>query len=642
MQKIKLTFVCIIAPTIVGLFGGAVAGASVQDFYFSQFSADYRLDRSSDGTSVLNVSETLVAEFPGFNQNKGIERAIPRTNQGGKNLTFVDEKVMVTRNGQTEPIWDTEKDQEYFYISTGTNEYLRGPQTYGLKYQFQDVITEFDENGERWQELYWDTNGTDWMQRFDAMSATVYLSGEVADGYLGDAVCYTGRFGSAVSDCSIKKATDKDTGEMVITFTSGRALQAHENLTLALKFRADTFIVPEPAVRNNYVLIIITSLLFAMGIGLVVIFIVNYRKKVSRPRKRFEPAFTPVEYLPPDDISLLGAAQIAEKVRGGVITAELIDMAVRGKVLLVEAKRGGDKSETGWLGKMASAFASTRYSLEILDATSLSPDDRGLLAILKRGSGSLQNGDKIELNPRTATNAVGIRLQNFVQKTVYLNLVSDHFVNTNKSRTLQAIAVIQLMLVIASFIATGAILSEAQVEIYVNVAQELAAFLLVANVVIMIVLFVLCRNENKYANLTEKGYSTRNYLQGLREDIKMAESERIKFLQSAKTAERVNVDSKKAMVKLYEKLLPYAVLFGEEKTWAKQLEFYAGDNYAPTWYSGVGTFRAAAFVATLNTFSTSMSATYGAGTGSYSASGSGFSGGGFSGGGGGGGGGGGR
>ena len=128
-------------------------------------------------------------------------------------------------------------------------------------------------------------------------------------------------------------------------------------------------------------------------------------------------------------------------------------------------------------------------------------------------------------------------------------------------------------------------------------------------------------------------------MDGLKLYIEMAEAERLKFLQSVK-----NVDtSNEGIVKLYEKLLPYAAIFGLEKSWMKELEkYYALSDVAePDWYSAdfhsIGAFTA---ISTASSYAgrASMSAR----SGSSSSGHSGGGGGGFSGGGGGGGGGGGR
>ena len=56
--------------------------ATTQDFHFSNFQADYYLSRDVQKRSVLKTVEVLTAEFPSFDQNHGIERAIPKSYDG--------------------------------------------------------------------------------------------------------------------------------------------------------------------------------------------------------------------------------------------------------------------------------------------------------------------------------------------------------------------------------------------------------------------------------------------------------------------------------------------------------------------------------------------------------------------------------
>ena len=71
--------------------------ADVQDFYFSDFTADYYLTKQDDGTSSLHVKEVITAIFPETNQNHGITRLIPSTNQNGKNRTCSFFKTLFPR-----------------------------------------------------------------------------------------------------------------------------------------------------------------------------------------------------------------------------------------------------------------------------------------------------------------------------------------------------------------------------------------------------------------------------------------------------------------------------------------------------------------------------------------------------------------
>jgi uncharacterized membrane protein len=109
-----------------------------------------------------------------------------------------------------------------------------------------------------------------------------------------------------------------------------------------------------------------------------------------------------------------------------------------------------------------------------------------------------------------------------------------------------------------------------------------------------------------------KGVEAKEYLLGLKKYISLAEIERIKFHNTPlKTPEH------------FESLLPYAMIFGLEKEWAKQFESL---TYSPTWYNdkNFNSFVPLVFVNDLRNFSsTGISSMTPASSG-----GSGFSGGG--------------
>ena len=165
--------------------------------------------------------------------------------------------------------------------------------------------------------------------------------------------------------------------------------------------------------------------------------------------------------------------------------------------------------------------------------------------------------------------------------------------------------------------------------------ENLGSDLYFLPVVSLIVLLIINIIALGISPLSLKGSEMKEYLLGLKMYMKMAEADRLKYLQSVEGAERIISNEGGAKVKLYEKLMPYASIFGIEKSWNRVLEVEYGD-YTPDWYVGQGAFNAMAFSSTMNNISSSMNS-YSSSTGS---SGSGFSGGSAGGGGGGGGGGG--
>lgn len=154
--------------------------------------------------------------------------------------------------------------------------------------------------------------------------------------------------------------------------------------------------------------------------------------------------------------------------------------------------------------------------------------------------------------------------------------------------------------------------------------------------------------------LTESGALASEHLRGLKLFIGLAEASRLAFLQSPQGAQRSgNTDSGTAsgakasaktsarqLLRIYERALPFAILFGLEKEWSKVLaDVYDQASAEPSWYIGSEPFGAAAFSVGIGSFAAGASATWASSSSSSSSGGS--SGGGSAGGGGGGGGGGG-
>ena len=100
-------------------------------------------------------------------------------------------------------------------------------------------------------------------------------------------------------------------------------------------------------------------------------------------------------------------------------------------------------------------------------------------------------------------------------------------------------------------------------------------------------------SRSTIAPLSARGKEQNDYLLGMRDYMQLAEADRIRYLQSPEGAERVNVDDRVAMVKLYERLLPFAIIFGIEDKWAEELTVKAVAASVPvTWMSGSNEFSA--------------------------------------------------
>jgi len=114
---------------------------------------------------------------------------------------------------------------------------------------------------------------------------------------------------------------------------------------------------------------------------------------------------------------------------------------------------------------------------------------------------------------------------------------------------------------------------------------------------------------------TKEGVLAREHILGLKSYLQVAEKDRLKFH---------NAPDKNP--KTFEKFLPFAMVLGVEKEWAKQFEGIYNTN--PSWYSdpSMGNFSAVVLASGLNNFG-NMAQTTLSSKPSSSGGGSGFSGG---------------
>lgn len=628
-----------IALVIATLFLGLLptptfaATSSANSFYFKDFTADYYLSRDANGMSRMQVVETLTAVFPSSNQNHGITRVIPFTNNAGKNLTMASDsnlKISVERNGIKEKIDSIESYDGYFIVYIGDKDsYVHGEQVYTLTYEFENLILDEEYDGDAWQELYWDANGNDWSQRFDSVTANVHLAEEIIDGFDGGVACYVGKYGSTnVDDCDITVIDDG------ISF-SAQKLSAREGLTFALSFEPGTFASPRASYDYKLAAVLVVELL--LGVGVIICTIAAVRS-VQQKRKFYKELFVKPEYTPDHGFTVAEMAEnyIGKGRKGDTKVATLLELAVNHKIELIKAE---EKSVFGRKKEV--------WKVKIL-SMDLSPEQVVVLKILAGSKAALTEGQEIEVTthvPSSELTSLGESYSTKVeQDLIKKNLFEPKDAKTKSGKRFNfANPLIVLVVIIVLLCMLTIFLASEDAKPYKivyggEVAMPIA--ILVIGSILLVAAFAIGVPTGKFHKRTELGLEKSRYLEGLRLYIKMAEADRLKFLQSVKGADTTH----EGVVRLYEKLLPYAAIFGLEKTWINELSRYYefNDVTAPTWYVGMGVFAAQDFGRAMNAFSSSASTTIAHSSSSSSSSGgSGFSGGGFSGGGGGGGGGGG-
>lgn len=562
---------------------------SVNDFTISDFSADYYLNKNEEGHSTLKTVEKITAIFPEYDQNHGIERLLFKEyDQHSVNLQI---DSVTDENSQPVKYQISIEGRKKLIRIGDSDVYVHGTQTYIITYTQHDVTKFFSDIND--DEFYWDVNGTGWSQKMTRVSATIHFGDNIKNNLTGDMSCYFGQEGST-NQCKIG-FLDENTAVAEVN-----GLSANEGMTVAIGFTAHTFAEYEKTFIEQYtnVIIIIFDLL-----AFCLILVLKLSKGRNTPRKK---AIVP-EYLPPKEVDVLTASIIVNKSNQWM-PAMLIDLAVRHKIRILEKE-----------GKTVFGGKKMEYQLELLKTEGLTQNESAIVGALFGSDFKL--GDTFLLENRVNNDLaleVGTILRNAEKQTRKDGLLVKVSTGTILIMILLSVAltVVPVVLVNLSILTTVSLL------------------LLGLSILLSIVGFCIILSMSHV--LTTKGRELKDYLDGLKMYIKIAETERLKFLQSPTGAEKAVIDTNdaKKMVKLYERALPYAVLFGQEKQWTKVLGNYYEqvDASSPSWYIGNGVFSAALLSSTISSFSQ---------VSNHSSSSGGSSGGGISGGGGGGGGGGG-
>lgn len=579
------------APSAHAAAPSTAVFADVDDFTFDSMTADYTLTRDADGTSHLDVVEQIVAVFPDADQNRGIRRLLPTT-YNGQPLN-VDVVSVTDENGAARPM-EVESDDGVVSIVSRASDYLHGSQTFVLTYSLENVTWNFPDTG---LEFYWDVNGVDWAQPFGSVTARLHLAPELAASLSGRMACYQGSQDSGDACASIDQATDAD-GDTVIT-AEAAGLQPHQTLSLAVGFTPETFALFDAS-----------YLAAPMGWlqAIAALAVVGAGGMAVRARRRGladEPGRPTIiaEYTPPPNVDALESAVLLGKA-AQAIPAEVLEQAVVGSIRIVEGS--------------ATWYSKGKLVAELVDPTRADGDGRMLLdGLFPQGV----PGERYEFGKQDTRFS---RVAQSILTAAEAELKNRGLRRVVPGATRAAPIIIGGvgMLAVAG-LGAGALIA--------NVNPALPLAVMAVAIVLFFVIVGLCVRKP----LTAKGAETRDHLRGLEQFIAWAEADRIRMLQSPQGAERVavDVDDPRQKLQLYEKLLPYAVVFGQEKQWSKELAvlYTAVGATGPYWYYGTGAFDASSFasgIGSLSSAAMSSSSTSGGSSGGGGAGGGGGGGGG--------------
>lgn len=569
-----------------------VAEEDVDAFSYASWDARYEIGLDDDGRSRMRVTETLVARFPDFDQNRGIVRGLPISYEGAWTDTTV---LSVTDETGADVPFETENDDGVLYILTGTDDYVQGLNTYVIEYSMSDVILAAD-NGV--DEFYWDLLPLDSTQAIESFSADIAVDATLSTHLTGSARCYTGFSGSS-TECPIQgPQVDGDTA--VFHVESGERA-AGDGVTVAIGFEQGTT-TQVPARQPNAVTDIGPAVAAVGAVGLSVAGWVAVTSTARR--RRTADGIIVAQYDVPDSMPPLLAAAIVPGAKDP-IPAEIVHLAVRGTLRIEE----GTDVEQPRLRRLPGTRIPDQLDVDALDALFVGADSEGVAALPSSSESFAGRMAALQQSGKAAAATRGYTTRARSRAAMILQWCAI------------AIGAIGLTLGLWGVISGRISAIPAMVAIGFGVVS---------------VLISSFYTFSKHTVLTVEGARQLEYLKGVEEFIRVAEEDRLRMLQSYSGAER-RQDGSANVILVYERLLPYAMLFGMEDEWGRVLEYaYSVEQRGPGWIGDPTSpylrVQLAAFA-----MSSHQAATYTAPSASSSSSSGGSFGGGFSGGGGGGG-----
>lgn len=567
---------------VAALAAGGPLGAQSRSLSLERF--DATLTVGADGG--LEVVETLRFRFTG--SWNGVFRSIPVEYEDDRGFRYrLDLDVRDVRSGEGGELrHEISRDGRYRKIKVWVPDAVDREATVLLRYDVGNGLRFFENH----DELYWNVTGTEWDIPIRRATARVVLP-EGATGRRANA--FTGAFGAKGTDARV---TEVDEG---FVFENIDELGFREGMTVVVGW--DPGVVERPTEVDRAISFLgMNWMLFVPLVtwfGMWRLWLARGRDPKQRP---VNPVYAPPEGLTPAEVGTL----VDNSVDMRDITATLVDLAVRGYLVIEEEESG---RIARWLGQREYTFVRR----DDADERALHPHERRLLDGLFVGRGGRVGTDDLE---RTFYREVPD-----IKDAVMERLVSGGYYPRRPDRELHVWIVVGLIFTVGAVVG----LSVLAVAMALPPTPAVIGGVLAGLPVLIFGIFMPARSV--------KGVRTLEGILGFEEFLERVESDR--FRRMITSPEQ------------FEAFLPYAMALKVEKQWARAFE----DLYRepPEWYRGrtpdVG-FRATNFVASLDdvtsrTGSAMASAPRSSSSSSSSSgfsSGGGFSGGGFGGGGGGG------
>lgn len=580
MKKILLIILLSVFYVILPLKASARDTSTITDWYIKDFNSQIIINKDSS----LSITETIQADCGNLPDKHGIFRTLPTFYQktASEKVSTPITLQSITNTAGTPIKYSTTNDQINKTVTWkigDPNITVHGINTYVIKYLVKNTIR-FD--NPNFDEFYWNLNGNYWQIDTDHYSTNIIFPSEINQDSVKEINLYSGN----VKDSNNKYAQYSWSSQNTLHIESTAPLDAGVGITASVTFPKNIITPYKPTFWEKY-----GQILWLLIPLMVFLICFNIWRKFGRDFKLNRPIIA--EYDIPDNLSPLEFGTLWKNgvLNSKFISASIINLAVKGHIKIEQLPK------TGLFGK--DDFLLTKLKT---DTTDLTDSEKDLLDDLFL---SLETIRLSELKNSFYKNV------STLQKTSLSFLEERDYFDKNAFKYRGIMLGIGGTVFVISYIISKSFSD-------VDFAFWLSVF--ASAVIIIVFAFLMPRR-------TQKGAETLWKIEGFKLFISVTEKYRQQF------NEKENI---------FEKFLPYAMIFGLTSVWINNMKKIYGEDYFntyhPYWFYGPSftNFDAESFNSMISNLSDNMASTI-----ASNPSGSGSGGGGFSGGGGGGGGGGG-
>ncbi|HPN96276.1 MAG TPA: DUF2207 domain-containing protein [Candidatus Moranbacteria bacterium] len=575
MESVKKTGLLVVLFFMLGFclkINPTLARENVTDWYIQNF--DTKIIVNADST--LDVTERITADCGNASGKHGIFRILPEEVKitGMDPMKIPVELLSITDfNGKKIPYSESRNssDKTVTWKIGDADKTVQGVNNYEIRYRVKNVIRFFNND---FDEFYWNLNGNFWDLETDKFHAAVVFP-ESVTAKNSQVDYYTGLLGSK----SKSLATYKWSSDNVLEFDSSDTLKIGEGITVSVIFPKNIFTPFKFGFLETY------GHYFFLLLPIIAFFTCfHFWKKYGKDPK-VDKAIVP-EYEAPGNLTPmeLGMLKSNGTFSNDLVTAEIINLACKG---LMTIKETNNKVILFNLKDYILIKKHNEEKEKLLNE----PQRKILNKIFDKGS-EVELSD-LKTSFYTVLKDVESKAKEVLEKKGLLSKTGSTF-----SSWFVVLGIIIFIFSIFSFAAWE--------------ANYLGLNLLISGVIVF--LFGLAMPQR-----TPAGAELNWQIKGFKMFMETVDKDRAKFYEEQN---------------IFEKFLPFAIVFGITELWIKKMKEIYGEEYftthAPVWYVGsnMASFNAESFSSAISSLSSDIASNTSSPSGSGGSGGSGGGGGG--------------